>query len=447
MLATFFAQLIPSTEVIEKADSVKTTFTQKLAQLSEMSGQDLLKTVASGLVNIVIKIVIALLIFWVGRWLIRRVRKMLDRIMERRKVDVSLRAFLRSLVTITLTLFLIIIIIGILGIDTTSFIALFASAGLAIGMALSGTLQNFAGGVMILLFRPFRVGDYIEAQNETGTVKEIRLIYTVLNTVDNKTILLPNGPVSTGIINNYSHEPLRRVDWVFGIGYGDDYDVAKATILELLAADERVKKEPEPFIALKELADSSVNIVVRAWVDSPEYWNVYYDMNERVYKEFPRRGLNAFPRQMAVHVHRPPEAGRTAAEEARAAQGTSVPCAARALGRETWIYPCLSAGLEGRTDFQPDCFRIETGNPIIMGIIPLRNPFKLQNGEPNTKRNGCFIGNTNRHPERRLNHYPSRPFRICIVINFFFGRSRDVIPEAQRNKRREIPVYQIHPTM
>ena len=308
MLATFFAQLIPSTEVIEKADSVKTTFTQKLAQLSEMSGQDLLKTVASGLVNIVIKIVIALLIFWVGRWLIRRVRKMLDRIMERRKVDVSLRAFLRSLVTITLTLFLIIIIIGILGIDTTSFIALFASAGLAIGMALSGTLQNFAGGVMILLFRPFRVGDYIEAQNETGTVKEIRLIYTVLNTVDNKTILLPNGPVSTGIINNYSHEPLRRVDWIFGIAYGDDYDVAKATILELLAADERVKKEPEPFIALKELADSSVNIVVRAWVDSPEYWNVYYDMNERVYKEVPHRGLNIpFP-QMDVHVHQSPEA-------------------------------------------------------------------------------------------------------------------------------------------
>ena len=161
---------------------------------------------------------------------------------------------------------------------------------------------------MILLFRPFRVGDYIEAQNETGTVKEIRLIYTVLNTVDNKTILLPNGPVSTGIINNYSHEPLRRVDWIFGIAYGDDYDVAKATIQEFLAADERVKKEPEPFIALKELADSSVNIVVRAWVDSPEFWNVYYDMNERVYKEFPGRGLNIpFP-QMDVHLHQSPEA-------------------------------------------------------------------------------------------------------------------------------------------
>ncbi|WP_300726980.1 mechanosensitive ion channel domain-containing protein [uncultured Rikenella sp.] len=300
----FFTQLMTDPIVIEKADSVKSSFSQWMENLSSMSAQDLFKTVANGAVSIALKIVIALVIFWVGRWLIRRVRKMMDRIMTRRNVDVSLRAFLISLVTITMMLFLIIITIGILGIDTTSFIALFASAGLAIGMALSGTLQNFAGGVMILLFRPFRVGDFIEAQGQSGTVKEIQLIHTLLNTADNKTILLPNGPVSTGIINNYSRESRRRVDWTFGIAYGDDYDVARGVLLELLEADERVAKDPAPFVALTALADSSVNIVVRAWVESGEYWNVYFDLNERVYKTFTERGLNIpFP-QMDVHLHK-----------------------------------------------------------------------------------------------------------------------------------------------
>ena len=297
----FFTQLMTDPIVIEKADSVKSSFSQWMENLSSMSAQDLFKTVANGAVSIALKIVIALVIFWVGRWLIRRVRKMMDRIMTRRNVDVSLRAFLISLVTITMMLFLIIITIGILGIDTTSFIALFASAGLAIGMALSGTLQNFAGGVMILLFRPFRVGDFIEAQGQSGTVKEIQLIHTLLNTADNKTILLPNGPVSTGIINNYSRESRRRVDWTFGIAYGDNYDVARGVLLE---ADERVAKDPAPFVALTALADSSVNIVVRAWVESGEYWNVYFDLNERVYKTFTERGLNIpFP-QMDVHLHK-----------------------------------------------------------------------------------------------------------------------------------------------
>lgn len=301
---SFLAQLVTNPAVVEKADSVKASFSEKLADLSHMSVEDLIKTATSGIISIALKIVIALLIFAVGRWIIRRIRKVMNRIMTKREVDVSLRAFLMSLVSITLMLFLIIIIIGVLGIDTTSFIALFASAGLAIGMALSGTLQNFAGGVMILLFRPFRVGDFIEAQGQSGTVKEIQLIHTLLNTPDNKTILLPNGPVSTGIINNYSREPRRRVDWTFGIAYGDDYDVAKATIAELLDKDERVAKDPAPFIALTALADSSVNIVVRAWVDSSEYWDVFFGMNERVYKVFASKGLNIpFP-QMDVHLYK-----------------------------------------------------------------------------------------------------------------------------------------------
>ena len=170
-------------------------------------------------------------------------------------------------------------------------------------MALSGTLQNFAGGVMVLLFKPYRVGDYIEAQGQSGTVKEIQLFNTVLNTPDNKTILVPNGSLSTGIINNYSHEERRRVDWTFGIGYGDSYDYAKATLRELLEADERILKDPAYFIALHSLGDSSVNIVVRAWVATPDYWNVYFGMNEKVYKVFNERGINIpFP-QMDVHLY------------------------------------------------------------------------------------------------------------------------------------------------
>lgn len=303
----FFA-LLTDLKAVEAVDSAKASFSEKIASLSQMSVEDLLRAATSGIISIALKIVIALVIFAIGRWLIRRVRRVMGRIMEKREVDISLRAFLMSLVTITLMIFLIITIIGVLGIDTTSFIALFASAGLAIGMALSGTLQNFAGGVMILLFRPFRVGDFIEAQGETGAVKEIRLIHTVLNTVDNKTILLPNGPVSTGVINNYSHEERRRVDWVFGIAYGDDYDVAKATIAELLVKDGRVHRDPEPFIALKALADSSVNIVVRAWVNTEDYWDVYFDLNEAVYKTFGGKGLNIpFP-QMDVHLHKGGEA-------------------------------------------------------------------------------------------------------------------------------------------
>lgn len=301
---SFLAQLVTDPAVVEKADSVKATFSEKLANLSHMSGEDLIKTVTSGIVSIALKIFIALIIFWIGRWLIRRVRKLMDRIMTRREVDVSLRAFLMSLVSITLMLFLIIVIIGVLGIDTTSFIALFASAGLAIGMALSGTLQNFAGGVMILLFRPFRVGDYISAQGQSGTVKEIQLIHTVLNTVDNQTILLPNGPVSTGIINNYSREPQRQVEWTFGIAYGDSYQTAKETITELLKKDPRVVMDKGLTIQLNSLGDSSVNILVRAWVNASDFWGLFWDMNEQVYKVFAEKGLNIpFP-QMDVHLYK-----------------------------------------------------------------------------------------------------------------------------------------------
>ena len=248
------------------------------------------------------KILLAIVVFLVGRWIVRRLNKLLAKILEKRHVEASLSTFVKSLVNITLTLLLIIVVIGVLGIETSSFIALFASAGVAIGMALSGTLQNFAGGVMILLFKPFKVGDTIEAQGQSGTVREIQIFNTILATPDNKIIIIPNGGLSTGLLKNYSREATRRVDWEFGIAYGDDYTKAKAVIARLLDADGRVLKDPAYFIALTSLGESSVNIVVRAWVNAGDYWGIYFDMNEKVYKTFAEENLNIpFP-QLDVHL-------------------------------------------------------------------------------------------------------------------------------------------------
>ena len=236
------------------------------------------------------KILLAIVVFLVGRWIVRRLNKLLAKILEKRHVEASLSTFVKSLVNITLTLLLIIVVIGVLGIERSSFIALFASAGVAIG-------------VMILLFKPFKVGDTIEAQGQSGTVREIQIFNTILATPDNKIIIIPNGGLSTGLLKNYSREATRRVDWEFGIAYGDDYTKAKAVIARLLDADGRVLKDPAYFIALISLGESSVNIVVRAWVNAGDYWGVYFDMNEKVYKTFAEENLNIpFP-QLDVHLH------------------------------------------------------------------------------------------------------------------------------------------------
>ena len=265
-----------------------------------------LDVVINKLIDLVVsfggRLLVAIIVFFIGRWLIKRIINLIVKGMQRRKVEASLFSFTRSMVKITLYFLIVIIIIGILGIETSSFIALFASAGIAIGAALSGTLQNFAGGVMILLFKPFKVGDYIEAQGQSGTVREIQIFNTILATPDNKIIIVPNGGLSTGITENYSKEETRRVDWVFGIAYGDSYDKAKEVIARLLNNDSRILTTPAYFIALNSLGDSSVNIVVRAWVKSPDYWDVFFDMNEKVYKTFTQENINIpFP-QMDVHL-------------------------------------------------------------------------------------------------------------------------------------------------
>ena len=293
---------------VEVADSVANNglsgLDNAVSALSGMTVAEVVKIITSYCVAFGFKILKVLFVWFIGRWITKRLISVAKILMQKRKTNVTVQSFLTSLIDVVLLIILIVIIISIFGIDTSSFIALFASAGVAVGMALSGTLQNFAGGVIILLFRPYKVGDYIEAQGQAGTVKEIQIFNTVLQTPDNKIILIPNGPISTGIVNNYSREELRRVDFSFSISYGDDFEKAKSVIAELIAADKRILDTPEPFIALGSLSASSIDITVRVWAKQSDYWAIYFDMNKKVYETLPQRGLK-FPYQtFTVNVNK-----------------------------------------------------------------------------------------------------------------------------------------------
>lgn len=246
-------------------------------------------------------IIIAIIIYFVGKALISLINRMLHGVMERKKVDPAIQTFLGSLVNIMLMILLVISVVSALGVNTTSFAALLASAGVAVGMALSGNLQNLAGGIVILLFRPFKVGDYIEAQGTGGTVSEIQIFHTILTTPDNKKIYLPNGALSSGNITNYSKEPLRRVDFNVAVEYGEDIDKVRETLSGILSKDERVLLEPAPVIVLGSLADSSVNMTVRVWVKSENYWDVFFQTNEKIYNEFNKLGINFPYPQLTIH--------------------------------------------------------------------------------------------------------------------------------------------------
>jgi small conductance mechanosensitive channel len=249
------------------------------------------------------KLVAAIAVLIIGLWLIKAITRAVERNIENREVDETLKPFVVSIVNILLKAMLVISVLSMLGIQMTSFIAVLGAAGLAVGMALSGTLQNFAGGAMILLFRPFKVGDFIDAQGYTGTVSEIQVFNTVLKTPDNKTVIIPNGELSNSSMVNFSTEAERRVDWTVGIGYGDDVDKARQVIQKLCDQDARILKEPELTIAVAELGDSAVNFAVRAWVKAEDYWPVFFEMNENIYKTFDKEGLNIPYPQMDVHVH------------------------------------------------------------------------------------------------------------------------------------------------
>lgn len=246
-------------------------------------------------------LLIALVIYFVGRFVIKMINKVVVGVLERRKIDLTIQTFLKSLVNVLLTTLLIIAVVNALGVDTTSFAALLASVGLAAGMALSGNLQNLAGGIMLLLFRPFRVGDFISAQGEMGVVKEIQILHTIILTVDNREIILPNGALSSGNMTNFSREPLRRVDLTIGVEYGQDIDKVRDVLNRIFAADTRILKDPAPFVAVGALSSSSVDMTIRLWVEGANYWDVFFDMNEKIYKSFNAEGISfPFP-QLTVH--------------------------------------------------------------------------------------------------------------------------------------------------
>ncbi len=358
LIAKIFAQTgdVPIVPLPVGAEKGKAAF----EALKGLSFDDAITKIANGMVSFAFRLVIAIVVFYVGKFIIRKLYTLIRGIMMRHHMEASLTTFVLSLVRMVLYFILIVTIIGILGIETSSFLAIFASAGVAIGMALSGTLQNFAGGVLIMLLKPYKVGDFIDAQGYTGTVKAIQIFHTVINTTDNKAIIVPNGGLSTGTINNYSLEKYRRVDWTVALSYGIDYEAASAQILEMLNEDPRVLRaersdsdtpdvpksaggevQPEvkrgwwkrvfgkstatdlgtteidpvaglprvvgapPFVGLGELADSSVNLTVRAWTRAEDYWPLFYEMNKRFYKELPAKGFSfPFP-QLDVHFDSP----------------------------------------------------------------------------------------------------------------------------------------------
>lgn len=352
-------------------DSIPTV-REEVSMLKTLPFDELMSRLVSSVVTFAINLAIAILVFYVGRLVINKLYKFISGIFVRRHLDLSLATFVLSLVRIVLYFILIVTVIGILGIETSSFIALFASAGVAIGMALSGTLQNFAGGVLILLLKPYKIGDFIETQGYAGTVRDIQIFSTVICTPDNKSIIIPNGGLSTGTINNYNKEDYRRVDWVVGISYGDDVDTARRAILDIIASDNRIvtryieddrklrreqqaereaeerlenpveveeeqprgwvsrlfhrKRRPSlpkpaelpraseifntkpvdrsPVVRVNELAASSVDLKISVWTQAGSYWDVFYDLNERFYKELPAAGINfPFP-QLDVHVQK-----------------------------------------------------------------------------------------------------------------------------------------------
>lgn len=246
-------------------------------------------------------LLLAVVVAVVGRYAIKFINKFVAGMLERRNVEPTVQSFLKSFVNILLVTLLIITVVGTLGVNTTSLAALLASAGLAVGMALSGNLQNLAGGLILLFFKPFKVGDFIEAQGVSGIVKAIQTFHTVLTTTDNKEMFIPNGPLSSGNVTNYTKNALRRVDFTVSVEYGTDVQKVKEVTLELLKADERIMQEPAPFIALKELASSSVDFTVRVWTKATDYWNVFFETNERIYAEFNKQGIKfPFP-QLQIH--------------------------------------------------------------------------------------------------------------------------------------------------
>ena len=268
-------------------------------KISNSSTEELLSELVDKAVSFGLKVMAAVAIYIIGAWLIRKLKKVIGKIFEKKNTDAAIASFIQSIISIALTVVLVIITVGALGIDTTSIAALLAGGGMAIGLALNGTVQNFAGGIMILVFRPFKSGDYIQAQGFEGIVTEVNIVSTKLTTVDNKCVVIPNGSLSNGTIINFSQNDLRRLN--VDVEYGSSSDLTKEVMLELMKNDKRILTTADgapadPFVALSELSSSSVKFVMRAWVRAEDYWDVNFDMNESIYKELPKKGI-MFPYQ------------------------------------------------------------------------------------------------------------------------------------------------------
>jgi small conductance mechanosensitive channel len=294
--------LLP-TEPTDTLNQVQAEIAAVAQKLSTTPADELLVELINKAVSFGLKVLAALLIYTIGIWLIRKFRSMLGKIFQRKETDATIASFVQSIAGIAMTIVLIIITIGVLGIDTTSFAALLAGGGMAIGMALNGTVQNFAGGIMILIFKPFKAGDYIESQGYSGTVSEVTITSTKLVTTDNRVIIIPNGLMSNGIINNFSNQTKRRVDLTVDVEYGSSSETVKTVLMKLIEEETRVINEPAaPFIALSALKDSSVQFTIRIWVNADDYWGVYFDMTEKIYNELPKHGIQfPFP-QLDVNI-------------------------------------------------------------------------------------------------------------------------------------------------
>ena len=287
-------------------DSAKVML-QNIAQTIASDPDKFLQDLLRDAISFGLKVVAAFLVYIIGAWLIKRVKGVLRRIFEKRNTENTIASFINSLVTISLTVLLVIITVGTLGVNTTSLAAVLAAGGMAIGMALSGTVQNFAGGIMILMFKPFKAGDYIEALGYSGKVAEVNIVSTKLRTFDNRTIILPNGSLSNGNINNYFEHSVNRLEWLVSVEYATDNEKAKEVMMGILKSDPRILDSStdgaaDPFVALNALKDSSVEYTMKAWVKVEDYWDVKYSINEAIFTELPKNGINfPFP-QLDVHV-------------------------------------------------------------------------------------------------------------------------------------------------
>lgn len=289
--------------VIENVTNVE-NIKEGVSELLNYDFSTLVDMAVDGCISFVVKVIAALAIYYVGRWIIRRVLRLMDKVYEKRNVELSLRSFLSGIIKVLLYVVVVLIVIQVLGINTSSLIAMLASAGLAVGMALSGTLQNFAGGVMILFLKPYRVGDYIDAQGEEGTVKSIGLFSTEIITVDNRIIYIPNSSISTSVIDNYSFSATRRVDWTVRAEYGTDAELVRKALIEILASDSRSLTDPAPVVFLTELAEGAVVFSARVWCKNEDYWGLKFDIQERIYTELPKKGIRFAVPKLDVNMNK-----------------------------------------------------------------------------------------------------------------------------------------------